>query len=105
LEEKNIKLSFYCPDDLIAIVDSERIQQVVLNILDNAIKYTPAGSEITMEVTQNKNEILTAISDTGEGIPKEDVPYIFERLYRAEKSRSRSKGGSGLDRDLDFSAR
>ena len=96
LEEKNIKLSFYCPDDLIAIVDSERIQQVVLNILDNAIKYTPAGSEITMEVTQNKNEILTAISDTGEGIPKEDVPYIFERLYRAEKSRSRSKGGSGL---------
>lgn len=96
LDEKNIKLSFYCPDNLTAFLDSERIQQVLLNILDNAIKHTPRGSDIRMEVTQKNNEILTAISDTGQGIPKEDVPYIFERLYRAEKSRSRASGGSGL---------
>lgn len=96
IDEKNIKFSFYCPDNLAVSVDPERIQQVLLNILDNAIKYTPEGSNIRMEVSQNKHEILTTISDTGAGIPEEDVPYVFERLYRSEKSRSRLNGGSGL---------
>lgn len=96
LNEKNIELSFYCPDSLVVMVDYERIQQVILNILDNAIKYTPEDGHIAMEVIQNKNEILTTISDTGEGIPEEDIPFIFERLYRSKKSKSRVSGGSGL---------
>lgn len=96
IKEKKLKFSVVCPDNMTAHVDSDRIQQMLLNILDNAIKYTPAGRCISMEVRQSKNEILIIISDTGEGIPEEDVPYIFERLYRAEKSRSRSNGGSGL---------
>lgn len=96
LNEKKIELFFHCPDNLVVMADPERIQQVILNILDNAIKYTPEKGHITMEVIQNKNEILTTISDTGEGIPEEDIPFIFDRLYRSEKSRSRVSGGSGL---------
>ena len=96
LEEKNIELIFNCPDNFILMADSERMQQVLLNILDNAIKYTPEGKQITIEASQNKNKIFTAISDTGEGISEKDIPFIFERLYRAEKSRSRASGGSGL---------
>lgn len=96
IEERNIEFSYSCPNNVIITIDPERIQQVLLNILDNAIKYTPRGNHVRLEVVQNKNEVLTIISDTGEGIAEEDMPYIFERLYRAEKSRSRSKGGSGL---------
>jgi len=96
LKQKNIKLTFNCPENLIVMVDPARMQQVLLNILDNAIKYTPEERHITMAVIQKKNEILTTISDTGDGIPEKDVPFIFERLYRAEKSRSRASGGSGL---------
>lgn len=96
LKQKNIKLTFDCPENLIVMVDPARMQQVLLNILDNAIKYTPEERHITIVVSQNKNEILTTISDNGDGIPEKDVPFIFERLYRAEKSRSRASGGSGL---------
>lgn len=96
LKQKNIKLTFNCPENLIVMVDPARMQQVLLNILDNAIKYTPEERHITIVVSQNKNEILTTISDNGDGIPEKDVPFIFERLYRAEKSRSRASGGSGL---------
>ncbi|AQL56912.1 ATP-binding protein [Abyssicoccus albus] len=96
IEEQNIEFSYSCPNNVIITIDPERIQQVLLNILDNAIKYTPRGNHVRLEVVQNKNEVLTIISDTGEGIAEEDMPYIFDRLYRAEKSRSRSKGGSGL---------
>lgn len=96
LEEKNIELTFNCPDHIILMVDSERMQQVLLNILDNAIKFTPEGQQIKINVSQNKNKVFTAISDTGEGISEEDIPFIFERLYRAEQSRSRASGGSGL---------
>src|SRR5699024_11649586 len=93
---KNIKLTFNCPENLIVMVDPARMQQVLLNILDNAIKYTPEERHITMAVIQKKNEILTTISDTGDGIPEKDIHFIFERLYRAEISRSRASGGSGL---------
>src|SRR5699024_10617606 len=64
--------------------------------LDNARKHTPDGKSISLEVTQNDSEITITISDEGEGIPKEELPYIFERLYRVEKSRSRESGGTGL---------
>src|SRR5699024_11466873 len=90
-----IKLTFNCPENLIVMVDPARMQQVLLNILDNAIKYTPEERHITMAVIQKKNEILTTISDTGDGIQEKDVPFIFELLYRAEKSRSRARGGCG----------
>lgn len=96
MEEKNIELSVSCPDHVLAHIDPERIQQVLLNVLDNAKKHTPSGSRISIKVSESKQNIITIISDEGEGIPKEDLPYIFERLYRVEKSRSRKSGGTGL---------
>ncbi|WP_337020523.1 HAMP domain-containing sensor histidine kinase, partial [Oceanobacillus massiliensis] len=89
LEEKNITFSVRCPNHITAHIDPERIQQVLLNILDNAKKHTSQGKRISLEVSQSKREIITMISDEGEGVPEEDLPYIFERLYRVEKSRSR----------------
>ncbi|GGA69743.1 MULTISPECIES: sensor histidine kinase [Bacillaceae] len=96
LEEKNITLSSSCPVNIIGNIDPDRIQQVLLNILDNARKHTPEGKSISLEVTQNEREITITILDEGEGIPKEELPYLFERLYRVEKSRSRESGGTGL---------
>src|SRR5699024_9635712 len=96
LEEKNIIFSVSCPSSIIANIDPDRMQQVLLNILDNAKKHTSEGKRISVEVYQNKHSIKTIISDEGGGIPEEDLPYIFERLYRVEKSRSRRSGGTGL---------
>ncbi|MCD2137793.1 HAMP domain-containing sensor histidine kinase [Salinicoccus halitifaciens] len=96
INKRGIRFTVDYPDDLVAYVDPGRIRQVLLNILDNAMKYTNEGNSIVMTGSQDKDETVITISDTGEGIPEEDVPYIFERLYRAEKSRSRSSGGSGL---------
>ncbi|MCF3942283.1 sensor histidine kinase [Oceanobacillus alkalisoli] len=96
LEEKNIIFLVSCPSNIIANIDPDRMQQVLLNILDNAKKHTSEGKRISVEVYQNKHNIKTIISDEGEGIPEEDLPYIFERLYRVEKSRSRLSGGTGL---------
>lgn len=96
IEEKNITFSVSCPDHVFANIDPARIQQVILNILDNAKKHTPNGKKISIQVSENKQNIITVISDEGEGIPEEDLPYLFERLYRVEKSRSRLSGGTGL---------
>ncbi|KAB8138027.1 HAMP domain-containing histidine kinase [Gracilibacillus oryzae] len=96
LEEKNIRFSVLCPSNIQANIDPDRMQQVLLNILDNARKHTPEGKQISLEVSRNNSGVTITISDEGEGIPEEDLPYLFERLYRVEKSRSRERGGSGL---------
>lgn len=96
--EKNIELMMRCPPDIDAFVDPERFQQVLLNILDNARKHSYENSRIMLEADRNEQDgtIQIGISDKGEGIPKEDLPYLFDRLYRVEKSRSRQSGGTGL---------
>ncbi|WP_156288450.1 sensor histidine kinase [Oceanobacillus salinisoli] len=96
LSEKDIQFTVECPDNILLRIDPERIQQVLLIVLDNAKKHTPNGKQILLEVMQNHQEIMISITDEGEGIPKEDLPYVFERLYRVEKSRSRQSGGTGL---------
>ncbi|WP_188453345.1 sensor histidine kinase [Virgibacillus oceani] len=95
-EEKNITLSVVCPQNIIVFIDPERFQQVLVNILDNARKYTSVGGQVLLKVSRKDDDISIIISDNGEGIPKEDLPYIFDRLYRVEKSRSRQGGGTGL---------
>src|SRR5699024_9998856 len=69
---------------------------VLTNILDNAQKHDYEGKEIKVDVKQTDKQINITLNDEGEGIPKKDQPYIFDRLYRVEKSRSRLNGGSGL---------
>ena len=76
--------------------DRERIEQVFVNIISNAIKYTPDGGRITIEARCDAGKILISVADTGIGIPKEDLERVFDRFYRVDKARSREKGGTGL---------
>ncbi|WP_088006873.1 sensor histidine kinase [Indiicoccus explosivorum] len=94
-DQKGIRIEVDCQPGLSAFVDAKRFQQVLLNILDNALKHTPADGHVTV-AAEYKDGIDIRITDDGEGIPAEDVPYVFDRLYRADKSRSRQNGGSGL---------
>lgn len=77
-------------------VDAQRIGQVLHNLLHNAITHTPEGGKITVTAKQVDHHVEISISDTGSGIPVEDLPNIFERFYRVDKSRTRATGGSGL---------
>jgi heavy metal sensor kinase len=76
--------------------DSDRISQVTFNLITNAIHYTPEGGVITLSTSLEKNFAILRVIDSGIGIPPQDLPRIFDRFYRVEKSRSREKGGSGL---------
>jgi len=76
--------------------DKQRLEQVFVNILSNAIKYTPDGGKIDITVTEGKNKVITTVTDNGIGIPAEDIAHLFERFYRVEKSRTSDAGGTGL---------
>ncbi len=78
-------------------LDVDRITQVIRNLLSNALRHTPAGGRVTIGCKKDPgNSLLFTVSDTGEGISSDDLPYVFDRFYRADKSRSRSSGGSGI---------
>src|SRR5690625_744523 len=96
LAERKILLHVNCSNELIVFIDPERFQQVLVNILDNAKKHSDEGSKISIEVKQIHQHITITTIDEGEGIHEQDLPYIFDRLYRVEKSRSRQSGGAGL---------
>ncbi len=76
--------------------DQDRIRQVIVNLLSNAIKYSGENSHILIEFFENETEAGFVVQDSGIGIPEEELPYVFERFYRADKSRNRSTGGSGI---------
>ena len=76
--------------------DPDRIAQVIRNLLGNAIKYSPEGSSITFRLTAGRDGVKVSVIDDGIGIPAEDLPHVFDRFYRVDRSRSRSTGGSGL---------
>ncbi|GAV22189.1 sensor histidine kinase [Carboxydothermus pertinax] len=95
-ETKNIKFELNLPEKgLKYTFDPDRIKQVVYNLLANAFQYTGEGGRVTLKVDL-KEKLYLEVADTGPGILPEDLPYIFERFYRGEKSRSRTTGGSGL---------
>jgi len=96
LTERGIQLDIHCQTDITVLLDPERFQQVLLNLLDNAIKHSDSDSTITISVKQGENLIEVIVEDEGEGIAKHHLPYIFDRLYRVDKSRSRKLGGTGL---------
>jgi signal transduction histidine kinase len=78
------------------VCDAQKIYQVLLNLLDNAIKYSDPGSRVDISVLGDTNSVTVRVSDTGAGIPEEDLPNLFDRFYRVNKDRSRATGGSGL---------
>ena len=76
--------------------DATRLRQVFINLLDNAIKYTPEAGSVSVSCFVDHNEVSVEVADTGIGIPRDDLPRIFERFYRVDKARSRELGGTGL---------
>jgi two-component system phosphate regulon sensor histidine kinase PhoR len=81
---------------LIAECDADEISQVLLNLIDNAIKYTPAGGHVDIRAKFVEGWVVVEVSDTGIGILQQDIPRLFERFYRTDKARSRQSGGTGL---------
>ncbi len=95
--EKKQMLKVYMEDQLPDIYgDRDRLEQLFLNIIGNAIKYTPEKGKITVYIGEDKRGVLFKVTDTGIGIPKKDLSRIFERFYRVDKARSRQLGGTGL---------
>lgn len=94
---KRQKLECYVLGDIPPIrADKDRIEQVIVNILSNSIKYTPEEGKIIVYIGKTYNEVYVKIADNGIGIPEKDLPRIFERFYRVDKARSRDMGGTGL---------
>jgi Signal transduction histidine kinase len=82
--------------DLWVEIDTDKIIQVLDNIMNNALKYSPDGGEITCRLLETHNNVVFSISDQGLGIPKKDLNKVFERFYRVDKARARAQGGTGL---------
>lgn len=96
-EEASVKLNVDVPRDLPLVYgDIGMIDRAMSNLIENALRYTQPGGEVTIRVSPEQDGIGVSVSDTGDGIPAEDLPYIFDRFYRVEKSRTRAEGGTGL---------
>jgi signal transduction histidine kinase len=96
-EEKGVAISTQVPADLPAIqMDSDRIGQVLLNLVGNALQYTPSGGGVRIQAVHIPGEVRVSVVDSGIGIPPEHLPHLFTRFYRVDKSRARSHGGSGI---------
>jgi histidine kinase len=95
---KNIVIHQEIPDGLPSVlVDADRITQVLVNLVGNALQYTPAGGDVTLCAERKAKEVFISVADTGIGIPAEHLPHLFTRFYRVDKSRSRQAGGgSGI---------
>ncbi len=95
-ESKNLSLDAAGPDGLAAWADEEAVTQILDNLVDNALKYTPAGGHIQVRWREVDGDVCLEVEDTGIGIPEQDLPRIFERFYRVDRARSRELGGTGL---------
>lgn len=95
--KKGLVLSTDLPLDAVYVrADRDHLEQVLSNLLDNSLKYTPEGGRVTVGLLPGEIEVIVVVEDTGIGIPAEDLPRIFERFYRVDKARSRKLGGTGL---------
>ncbi len=95
-EKKDIHIDAECPPRMEFFANGALIEQALVNLIDNAIKYSPAGSRIHLKCKRKDGQTHIHVEDNGPGIPEEDVPRIFERFYRVDKTRSRDMGGTGL---------
>lgn len=96
-EEKNISLSFPQKNgDLSASIDPQRFEQVMSNLVGNALRYVPDGGRVWVTANETTNGVQITVNDNGTGIPEADLPFIFDRFWRKDRSRSRASGGTGL---------
>ena len=95
-EEAGVELSSIIREDCIIPCTAEELYQVAYNLVENAIKYNVTGGSVSACVSEEDDQILLEVGDTGIGIPQEDIPKVFNRFYRVDKARSRAKGGTGL---------
>lgn len=95
-ERKGVRLYRDCECASDASVNASLLQQAVTNLVDNAVKYSTTGADVAIEITRPEGALLITVADTGPGIPRRDLPRIFERFYRVDRARSRALGGTGL---------
>ncbi len=91
-----VDLRFEATPSCMALVDTDRMRQVMRILVDNAVKYSPSGSDVLLSVTCDDARVRIEVRDTGSGIPPEHLPHLFERFYRVDQARSRAAGGTGL---------
>jgi histidine kinase len=95
--DKQVAIQINAADNLPQVqADEIRLEQVLINLVGNALQYTPAGGKVVISARQEQDWLVVAVQDNGAGIPEKDLPFIFDRFYRVDKSRSRAGGGSGI---------
>ncbi|MDQ6876143.1 MAG: HAMP domain-containing histidine kinase [Candidatus Dormibacteraeota bacterium] len=95
-ETKAIQVELALPDRLRVRAEPDHVAQVLGNLLQNAARYTPPGGQATICAEVRRSDVLVSVTNTGDGIPAEDLPHLFERFYRVEKSRDSARGGAGI---------
>ena len=95
-DEKSVSIKLNCPDSVIAKISSILLEEAVVNLLENAVNYSPSGRDVNLKVEELEGEINISVQDFGYGIAPEHLPRLFERFYRGDKARSRKSGGTGL---------
>jgi heavy metal sensor kinase len=95
-EDKNITITCHPGPPVVIEADRSRVKQIIVNLLDNAVKYTPDGGAIDVRVTQQPQRAILNVSDNGMGIPRDALSHVFDRFYRVDKARTREQGGAGL---------
>jgi len=93
---KAIRVQLNLPERLSARAEPDQLAQVLANLLQNASRYTPNGGLVTVAAEARRSDVLVSVSNTGDAIPQQDLPHLFERFYRVEKSRDRAHGGAGI---------
>ena len=95
-QEKGTELTYRAEGTCTMLATRDEIHQIIYNLTDNAVKYTPPGSTVQVSLFREGDQVVLTVEDNGAGIPEEDLPRIFERFYRVDKARSRAAGGTGL---------
>ncbi len=95
-DQKGQQISLTLSDPCDIYADKSKLNQVIYNLMENAVKYTQSGGQIKVSLVRQGRDAIFTVSDNGPGIPKENLPHVFDRFYRVDKARSREKGGTGL---------
>ena len=99
-QEKGTELTYRSEGTCTVLSSRDEIHQIIYNLTDNAVKYSPSGSTVQVSLFREAGQVVLTVEDNGAGIPEEDLPRLFERFYRVDKARSRAAGGTGLGRAI-----